>query len=75
MPLSWLRTPNIAFPIMSQSLTNFAYMGGFIIVPQLLDKGLGMTSSHIGWLVIARPLTFSIVAPLGSFVTMLDTRW
>jgi MFS family permease len=70
MPLSWLRTPNIAFPIMSQSLTNFAYMGGFIIVPQLLDKGLGMTSSHIGWLVIARPLTFSIVAPLGSFVTM-----
>ena len=70
MPLKWLRTPNIILPISIQSLLNFAYMGGFIVVPQMLEIGLGFTPAHIGWLVIARPLTFSIVAPLGSFFTM-----
>jgi MFS family permease len=70
MPLHWLRTRNIILPISIQSLLNFAYMGGFIVVPQMLEIGLGFTPSHIGWLVIARPLTFSITAPLASFFTM-----
>ena len=70
MPLSWLKTPNIIFPIGIQSLLNFAYMGGFIVVPQMLEIGLGFTPAHIGWLVIARPLSFSITAPLASFFTM-----
>ena len=70
MPMRWLRTRNVVLPITSTGLTNFAYMGGFLIVPQLLDKGLGLSAAHIGWLVIARPLTFSLVAPLGSSFTM-----
>ena len=70
MPLHWLRTPNIILPITIQALLNFAYMGGFIVVPQMLEVGLGYDSSHIGWLVIARPLTFSITAPLASLFTM-----
>ena len=70
MPLSWLKTPNIIFPIAIQSLLNFAYMGGFIVVPQMLEIGLGFSPAHIGWLVIARPLSFSITAPLASFFTM-----
>jgi MFS family permease len=70
MPLHWLRTPNIILPISIQSLLNFAYMGGFIVVPQMLEIGLGFTPSQIGWLVIARPLAFSITAPLASFFTM-----
>jgi MFS family permease len=70
MPLHWLRTRNIILPISIQSLLNFAYMGGFIVVPQMLEIGLGFTPSQIGWLVIARPLAFSITAPLASFFTM-----
>ena len=70
MPLQWLRTPNIILPISIQSLLNFSYMGGFIVVPQMLEIGLGFTPAHIGWLVIARPLTFAIMAPIGSFFTM-----
>lgn len=70
MPLNWVRTPNVILPIAIQSLLNFAYMGGFIVVPQMLEVGLGYTSSHIGWLVIARPLCFSITAPLASYFTM-----
>jgi predicted MFS family arabinose efflux permease len=70
MPLHWLRTPNIILPIAIQALINFAYMGGFIVVPQMLERGLGYSASHVGWLIIARPLTFSITAPLASFFTM-----
>lgn len=71
MPLKWLRTRNVTFPILTQSLLNVAYMGGFLLVPQLLENGLGYTTSHVGWLIIARPLTFSLVAP---FAGLLSTR-
>ena len=70
LPLEWLKNGNIVLPILIQALLNFAYMGGFIVVPQMLERGLGMTTAHIGLLVIARPLTFSIIAPLASFFTM-----
>ena len=70
MPLQWLRNGNLVLPMVIQMFLNFAYMGGFIVVPQMLENGLGMTAAHIGLLVIARPLTFSLTAPLGSFFTM-----
>jgi MFS family permease len=70
LPLQWFRTRNVAFPVASQALTNFAYMGGFMIVPQLLEIGLGFSTSHIGWLIIARPLVFSLVAPFSGRIAM-----
>lgn len=68
--LAWFRTRNVAFPVLCLALGNFAYMGGFILVPQVLKRGLGLTESAIGLLVIARPLTFSLVAPLAAMVTV-----
>ncbi|MGD9997006.1 MAG: MFS transporter [Ilumatobacteraceae bacterium] len=68
--LEWLRTRNIAWPVLSQSLTNFAYMGGFIVVPQLLEHGLALSESKTGLLVISRPLAFSVFAPLAAFITI-----
>ena len=70
LPLKWFRTRNVAFPVISQAMTNFAYMGGFLLVPQLLENGLGYSTSHIGWLIIARPLVFSLVAPLSGRIAM-----
>jgi predicted MFS family arabinose efflux permease len=70
LPLSWLRKGDLMSPMVIQLLLNFAYMGGFIVVPQMLENGLGMTAAHIGLLVISRPLLFSITAPLASFFTM-----
>lgn len=70
LPMRWLRTRNVVFPTLSQGLINFAYMGGFFAVPQLLEKGLNYSTSHIGWLIIARPLTFSLVAAGASFITL-----
>jgi DHA2 family methylenomycin A resistance protein-like MFS transporter len=70
VPPAWFRTRNIAFPVMSQSLANFGYMGAFMIVPQMLQHGAGLSLATVGWLIIARPLTFAIVAPIGANVTM-----
>jgi MFS family permease len=70
--LSWFRTRNVAFPVLSQLLTNFAYMGAFFLVPQVLGRprGFGLGTATVGNLVIARPLTFSIIAPLAAVVTI-----
>lgn len=68
MPLAWLRTRNIVSPIATLGLLNFAYMGGFLLVPQMLQDGLGYTTQRVGWLVIARPLAFSLLAPFSGRV-------
>jgi len=70
VPPHWFRTRNVAFPVLSHSLANFGYMGAFMIVPQMLQEGAGLSLTTVGWLIIARPLTFAIVAPLGANVTM-----
>ena len=70
VPPQWFRTRNVAFPVLSQSLANFGYMGAFMIVPQMLQEGAGLSLATVGWLIIARPLTFAVVAPLGANVTM-----
>ncbi|MFM7125460.1 MAG: MFS transporter [Actinomycetota bacterium] len=70
LPLEWLRTRNVALPVLSQTLSNFAYMGGFLLAPQVLDEILRYDTAKISLVVITRPLTFAIVAPLASFVTI-----
>ena len=49
----------------TQTFTNFAYMGGFIITPLLLADVFHYGPSRVGLLSIARPLTFAVAAPLG----------
>lgn len=70
LPLVWLRTRNVAMPILSQSMANFAYMGGFLLAPQVLDEILKYDTSKISLVVITRPLTFAVVAPLASLLTI-----
>lgn len=70
LPLHWLRTRNIALPILSQSLANFAYMGGFLFAPRLLENVLNLQKTQIGNIIISRPLTFAVVAPLAGYVTI-----
>ena len=75
MPVKWLKTRNVAFPVVTQGLMNMSYMGSFLLVPQMLENGLGYTPSHVGWLIISRPLTFSLIAPFaGYFVGRLGER-
>jgi EmrB/QacA subfamily drug resistance transporter len=70
LPLGWLRERNIVGPIGSQTFTHFAYMGGFIITPVLLERGLGYGPAAVGLLIIARPLAFALTAPTASIVTV-----
>jgi MFS family permease len=68
--LDWFRTRNVAWPIITSSMCNLAYMGGFIVAPPLLTDELDYTTTAVGWMVIARPLTFAVVAPLAGLATM-----
>lgn len=69
--LQWFRTRNFALPILGQLLCNFVYMGSFFLIPQVLGtRGLGFGEATIGYLVIARPLAFSLMSPLASKLTM-----
>lgn len=70
LPLGWLSRRNIVAPVTSQTFLNFAYMGSFFLAPALLQKGLGYSESESGLMLIARPLTFAITAPLAGMVTV-----
>jgi EmrB/QacA subfamily drug resistance transporter len=70
VPLSWLRRRNVTGPLASTFFANFAYMGGFILTPVLLEEGLGYSTAFVGLLIIARPLAFSITAPLAGYATV-----
>jgi len=70
IPLAYFRRRNFAFPIVNQFFTNFAYMGGFILTPFLLQNVLGYGPAHSGLVSIARPLAFSIAGPIAGYYTV-----
>jgi MFS family permease len=72
LPLHYLRRGNFSFAIGAQALSNFAYLGGFVLAPLLLAKVYGYEEDRIALLVISRPLTFSITAPIAGY---LAVRW
>jgi MFS family permease len=70
LPLDYLRRRNFAFPIGAQALGNFAYMGGFILAPQLLTHFFGYGEERVGFMVLTRPLAFSITAPIAGYLAV-----
>jgi MFS family permease len=45
LPLHWLRTRNVAVPLAISGLMTLTYMGSFLVVPQMLQEGLGYSPS------------------------------
>jgi EmrB/QacA subfamily drug resistance transporter len=70
IPLDYLRRRNFALPIGVQFFTNFAYMGSFFLTPLFLARAFHYGETHIGTLSIARPLTFSLSAPIAGYVAV-----
>jgi EmrB/QacA subfamily drug resistance transporter len=70
LPLRFLRRRNFVFPIGAQVFGNFAYMGGFILAPLLLEQVFGYSESRAGLEVIARPIAFSITAPIAGYLAV-----
>ena len=68
LPLALCRRRNFSFAIGNQLGANFAYMGGFILTPVLLERAFGYGASRTGLTVIARPLVFSLAAPVAGYV-------
>jgi predicted MFS family arabinose efflux permease len=70
LPLRYLRQRNFAFPIGAQVFANFAYLGGFILAPLLLEKVYRYSATDAGLLIIARPIAFSITAPVAGYAAV-----
>jgi EmrB/QacA subfamily drug resistance transporter len=68
LPLDYLRRRNFSIPILTQVFTNFAYMGGFIITPLLLQNVFGYGEAKTGSLLIARPLAFAVAGPIMGYL-------
>jgi EmrB/QacA subfamily drug resistance transporter len=68
VPLEYFGRRNFAFPIVNQFFTNFAYMGGFVITPLLLQNVMDYSQTRTGLLSIARPLAFSIAGPVAGYL-------
>ena len=68
LSLEYLGLRAFRMVLLAQFGIAFAYMGSFILAPQLLQSEFGYTESHTGLLLIARPLTFALAGPLlGTF--------
>lgn len=70
IPLEYFGRRNFTFPIATQMFANFAYMGGFILTPLLLEDVLGYGETRTSLISIARPLLFAIAGPIAGAVAL-----
>ena len=74
LPLEMLRIRNFSVPTIAQALSTFAYMGGYILTPLLLETQFGMSVSRASLYLLARPIAFCIGAPVTSRISVLTPR-
>ena len=63
--LDYFRQRNFTGPLICQPLSQFAYMGGFLIAPILLASLFGYSVGTIALILLFRPAFFSLTSPLG----------
>lgn len=71
IPLEYLRRRNFVFPVGATAFAQFAYMGGFILSPLMLAGPMfDYGEARIGFVVLSRPLAFSLTAPVAGYVAV-----
>jgi MFS family permease len=76
IPLHYFRRRNFVFPLGARALVNFAYMGGFFLFPILMERIYGYSETSAGLLSTARPLMFSLSAPIAGYAAVkVGERW
>jgi MFS family permease len=76
IPLRYFRRRNFVFPLASRALVNFSYMGGFFLFPILMERVYGYTETRAGLVSTARPLLFSLSAPIAGYAAVkVGERW
>ncbi len=71
IPLRYFGMRNFTFPLGARALTNFAYMGGFFLFPLLMEGIYGYSETRAGLVSTARPLLFSVVAPVAGYTAVV----
>ncbi|HEX3841633.1 MAG TPA: MFS transporter [Acidimicrobiales bacterium] len=71
IPLRYFRMRNFTFPLAAKALTNFSYMGGFFLFPLLMEGIYGYSETRAGLVSTARPLLFSLVAPVAGYTAVV----
>jgi len=70
IPLDLVRRRNFGASISAQALSNFGYMGGYIVTPILVQEIFGYSVGQTSFAMAVRPLTFSITAPIAGYVAV-----
>jgi EmrB/QacA subfamily drug resistance transporter len=70
LPPVFFARRNFTAPLVAQFGSNFAYMGGFIVTPFLMRDVFDYSLRATGYVMLCRPLTFSLFAPLAGYLTV-----
>jgi DHA2 family methylenomycin A resistance protein-like MFS transporter len=70
IPLRYFRMRNFVFPLGARTFVNFSYMGGFFLFPILMEGVYHYSETRAGLLSTARPLMFSLVAPVAGYAAV-----
>jgi MFS family permease len=70
IPLRYFRMRNFVFPNGAALFINFAYMGGFFLFPILMEGIYGYSETRAGLVSTARPLVFSLLAPIAGYAAV-----
>lgn len=63
--LGYFTRRNFSGPMIGQSFSQFAYMGGFQLTPLMLQKEFGLGVAASSWILLFRPGVFSAASPFG----------
>jgi MFS family permease len=70
IPLRYFKMRNFVFPLGARAFVNFSYMGGFFLFPILMEGIYGYSETRAGLVSTARPLLFSLVAPIAGYAAV-----
>lgn len=69
IPLEWFGRRNYAGPVVASATANAAYMGGFILAPQILQERYGYSLTAATVFLVVRLVFYSISSPVGGRLT------
>jgi EmrB/QacA subfamily drug resistance transporter len=70
LPLDFFRRRNFSASLVAQSTAQFAYMGGFIVTPLLVQDAFGYAVAATALIMLCRPLAFSVSAPVLGYMAV-----
>lgn len=70
LPLGFFRRKNFTTCLVAAAAANFAYMGGFMLAPRLVQDVFGFTVTTTAYAMLVRPLVFSVVAPAAGYLAV-----